>query len=193
MTDDIWRTRGLIHTPFCYTLCATEDSFAEVLNYLELPEEARPPFVTPGRDGTCHWFNHGETSVAVVCIRVREGVTSIQVAGLIVHEAVHLWQEARQDLNERAPSSEFEAYSVQWLAQSLLEQYASQVVNTKGQAMPAKKWIASATKNKGALHKNLGVPAGKTIPAGKLAAAAKQPGKVGKEARLAQTLKGFKK
>lgn len=57
----------------------------------------------------------------------------------------------------------------------------------------AKNWIAGATKNKGALHKNLGVPAGKKIPAGKLAAAAKRPGKVGKEAKLAETLKGFKK
>lgn len=57
----------------------------------------------------------------------------------------------------------------------------------------AKNWIAGATKNKGALHKNLGVPEGKKIPAGKLASAAKQPGKVGKEARLAETLKGLRK
>ena len=57
----------------------------------------------------------------------------------------------------------------------------------------AKNWIAGATKNKGALHRNLGVPEGQKIPAGKLAAAAKQPGKVGKEARLAQTLKKMKK
>ena len=57
----------------------------------------------------------------------------------------------------------------------------------------AKNWIAGATKNKGALHRNLGVPTGQKIPAGKLAAAAKRPGVVGKEARLAKTLKGFKK
>jgi hypothetical protein len=57
----------------------------------------------------------------------------------------------------------------------------------------SKDWIAGATKNKGALHKNLGVPAGEKIPAKKLAAAAKQPGKVGKEARLAETLKKMKK
>ena len=56
-----------------------------------------------------------------------------------------------------------------------------------------KNWIAGATKNKGALHRNLGVPEGKKIPAGKLNAAAKRPGVVGKEARLAKTLKGFKK
>ena len=59
--------------------------------------------------------------------------------------------------------------------------------------MATKNWIAGATKNKGALHKNLGVPAGEKIPAAKLKAAAAKGGKVGKEARLAETLKGLKK
>jgi len=57
----------------------------------------------------------------------------------------------------------------------------------------AEKWIQKAIKNPGALHKELGVPQGKKIPAKKLAAAAKKPGKVGQRARLAETLKGLKK
>jgi hypothetical protein len=57
----------------------------------------------------------------------------------------------------------------------------------------AEKWIQKAIKHPGALHKQLGVPAGQKIPAKKLAAAAKKPGKLGQRARLAQTLKGFKK
>lgn len=56
-----------------------------------------------------------------------------------------------------------------------------------------KNWIAGATKNKGALHKALGVAKGKKIPAKQLAAAAKRAGKVGKEARLAKTLRGMTK
>lgn len=55
----------------------------------------------------------------------------------------------------------------------------------------AKKWIQDAIEKPGALRKSLGVTAGKTIPAGKLAAAAKAPGKLGQRARLAQTLKSF--
>jgi hypothetical protein len=53
----------------------------------------------------------------------------------------------------------------------------------------AKNWIAGAIKKPGALHADLGVPQGQKIPAAKLAAAAKQPGKVGQRARLAKTLK----
>ena len=56
----------------------------------------------------------------------------------------------------------------------------------------AKNWIAGAIKKPGALRKSLGVKKGEKIPAGKLAKAAKAPGKMGQRARLAQTLKGFK-
>lgn len=55
------------------------------------------------------------------------------------------------------------------------------------------KWIQKAIKKPGALKKSLGVKKGETIPAGKLAKAAKAPGKMGQRARLAQTLKGLKK
>jgi hypothetical protein len=55
------------------------------------------------------------------------------------------------------------------------------------------KWIQGAIKHPGALHKQLGVPQGKKIPAGKLAKAAKAPGKLGQRARLAETLKGLHK
>jgi len=53
----------------------------------------------------------------------------------------------------------------------------------------AEKWIQKAIKHKGALHKELGVPEGKKIPAKMLAKAAKKGGVEGKRARLAETLK----
>ena len=53
----------------------------------------------------------------------------------------------------------------------------------------ADKWIAGATKNKGALHRKLGVPEGQKIPAKKLAQAKKAGGIEAKEANLAMTLK----
>lgn len=55
------------------------------------------------------------------------------------------------------------------------------------------KWIQKAIKKPGALRKQLGAKPGEPIPAGKLAAAAKKPGKLGQRARLAQTLKKMKK
>ncbi len=59
--------------------------------------------------------------------------------------------------------------------------------------MAKKHWIANATKNKGALHRHLGVAEGEKIPEEKLAAArnSKNP-TVRREANLAATLKGMK-
>ena len=56
----------------------------------------------------------------------------------------------------------------------------------------AKNWIAGAIKKPGSLRKELGAKEGKPIPAKKLAAAAKKPGKLGQRARLAETLKKMK-
>ena len=57
----------------------------------------------------------------------------------------------------------------------------------------AEKWIQKMHMKKGALHKEMGVAEGKKIPAKKLAAAAKKGGKIGKRARLAETLKKLHK
>lgn len=54
-------------------------------------------------------------------------------------------------------------------------------------------WIQKAIKHPGALHSELGIKMGKKIPKGKLRAAAKKKGKLGKRARLALTLESFHK
>ena len=58
--------------------------------------------------------------------------------------------------------------------------------------MAGGKWIQEAIKKPGALKQSLGVKTGEKIPAGKLAKAAKAPGKMGQRARLVQTLKKMK-
>ncbi len=54
-----------------------------------------------------------------------------------------------------------------------------------------KNFIAKAIKHPGALHRELGVPAGKKIPQAKLEKAAHAGGKLGQRARFAETLEGL--
>jgi hypothetical protein len=61
------------------------------------------------------------------------------------------------------------------------------------QGMAEKNWIQNAIKKPGALHKALGVPAGKKIPLSKEKAAAETGGKLGARARLALTLRKMNK
>ena len=80
------------------------------------------------------------------------------------------------------------------------ELYGEDVAKRRGNAVKGAlgmakggKWIQGAIKKPGALHEQLGVPKGKKIPAKKLAAAAKAPGKLGQRARFAETLKKMRK
>ncbi len=68
----------------------------------------------------------------------------------------------------------------------------------KGRGVTMKKggkvnFIQEAIKKPGALRASMGIKKGEKIPAKKLAAAAKKPGKMGQRARLAQTLSKLKK
>ena len=57
----------------------------------------------------------------------------------------------------------------------------------------AKDWIAGTTKNKGGLHRSLGVPEGKKIPEAKVEAATHSSNpRVRKQDNLAKTLKGMR-
>lgn len=53
----------------------------------------------------------------------------IEVYGLLLHEAVHVWQKVRKLMGEKEPSSEFEAYSIQEIAQDLFKMYEESEVN----------------------------------------------------------------
>lgn len=56
----------------------------------------------------------------------------------------------------------------------------------------SRNFIAKAIEHPGALHEDLGVPQGKKIPAAKLEAATHKKGVVGRRARFAEELKGFR-
>jgi len=60
-------------------------------------------------------------------------------------------------------------------------------------ARKTKKWIAKAIKRPGALRKALGIKKGKTIPVKTLRKTAKKAGRIGRQARLAITLRKLRK
>ena len=122
-----WLDRSLVEAPFYFTLATTEEAFHKALRHLNVPRNSWPPFISNAwSDATAHLFERGAKLTYVVCIRVTDGLSLPQIAALITHEAVHMWQEARGRLGEKTPSNEFEAYAVQALTQRLLEEYERQ-------------------------------------------------------------------
>jgi hypothetical protein len=63
---------------------------------------------------------------------IRGGKDQLQVYGLLLHEAVHVWQIVKRRMGEREPSVEFEAYSIQSIAQDLFEMYEASEVESHG-------------------------------------------------------------
>lgn len=67
-----------------------------------------------------------------VIVSIRDGSeaehTQTEVLGLFVHEATHVWQTVRDEMGEKSPSIEFEAYSMQ----AIFQQLWSAWLNTRG-------------------------------------------------------------
>ena len=128
MKEIVWCSRAIVTLHNFYGLCTTEKMFQRELRKMNVPKADWPAFIaTPQSDATCHFFDnpeHGES--CIVTLRDTAGRDPVTVAGLLVHEAVHIWQRYRESIGERTPSHEFEAYSIQWISQELMFAYVSQ-------------------------------------------------------------------
>ena len=106
------------------TLVTSQDEFDAVLRHCEMP--LGTPYLSSARaDATVHFFdNQSGDSVAVVALGDTTGRSGVEIAGLLVHEAVHIWQTYRENIGETHPGREQEAYAVQGIAQELMAEYA---------------------------------------------------------------------
>lgn len=124
-----WLDRTLVVCPFYFTLATSEKAYRKAMKRFHI--ENLPAWLNPGADATTHSFEHGSGDMAtVVCINA-DGASLGQVAGLLAHEAMHIWRWTLDHYGEKEPSFEFEAYSVQSLTQRLMEEYLRQTKNKK--------------------------------------------------------------
>lgn len=119
-----WLDRRIAHPGPYLTLCLTEGEFIAAMRDCGIK---RPPdwIKTEAAQATVHHLSNAEGGlVCVVCLREWEGRNPIEVAGLLVHEAVHAWQEYAERIGEHFPGREQEAYAIQSIAQELMAEFA---------------------------------------------------------------------
>lgn len=127
-----WLNRALVTSPYYIGLCKTPEAFRRELKRLKVPREEWPEFVLTGANATVHAFQkHDGKLCAIVCLAESRKNTRHEVNGLLVHEAMHVWRWVREQIKERDPSAEFEAYAMQHIAQSLMEAYWAKPVKKK--------------------------------------------------------------
>lgn len=123
-----WLDRSLVVGPYL-ALVANEAEFRATCDHLGIPAADRPRWIANDHsDATVHFMTNKEAKECrVVAVRLREGINGIQVAAMLVHEAVHIFQDFCESIGERTPSAEFEARSIQAISQRLMEAYADRI------------------------------------------------------------------
>ena len=117
--------RDILTSPYCIGLCQSEKAFMKELIRLKIPIRNIPEWVSEGKDACVHYLmdNNAIEKCVIVCIRERKNTKYDEIVGLIIHEAVHVWQWICEEINERAPSTEFEAYAIQNISQKFISEY----------------------------------------------------------------------
>ncbi len=110
----IWCDRGW--QPVYFGFCPSEKAWHRQMETFSATDE---PY--PDSDGRCTFFTKDGKVSCIVTIRdgTEAARSTVEIAGLLVHEAAHVWQEVRKAMQEKEPSIEFEAYSMQAIFQEL--------------------------------------------------------------------------
>ena len=114
--------KTLVLSPCYIGFCTTEKAFNKELKRLNVKGEW-PSFLGKYGHATTHFIERGKDVTCIVCLDSTKRRTKVQVHALLVHEAVHVWQQIKKTMGESNPSEEFEAYALQNICQSLFELY----------------------------------------------------------------------
>jgi hypothetical protein len=113
--------------PFYFAMATSKRQFEKGCEKLGI--SPAPDFLCNGAGATmhsfCNTFNNG--LVCVVCIdkKSTKEYSDIQIHALLAHEAVHVWQQVKENMGEDAPGHEIEAYTIQWMMQCMAEHLES--------------------------------------------------------------------
>lgn len=120
-----WLDRRIAAPGPFLTLCLDITSFKRACKHLGVEP---PRFVmNDWSQATAHTFRNDKGLAVIVCLTSWYNANPIEVAGLLVHEAVHIWQEYAENIGEHHPGKEQEAYAIQAISQELMQSFSDQV------------------------------------------------------------------
>jgi len=119
-----------------WVLCTTEEQYLAEMKNLGVPYYEVGRWVNKGANATTHFIPEecltdpdilpSVHRVIVVCIDDTKANSSLDICGLLTHEAVHVARDYFDQIGETYPASEQMAYAIQYIAQRLMEAYAEQ-------------------------------------------------------------------
>lgn len=113
----VWCRQGWI--PMAYCFCPSEKAWRREMRRMN----AQEPYPTADAR-TTRFERAGRTRAFVTIAEHLDGRDPVGIVGLIVHEAVHVWQYMCEYGGDESPSRETEAYAIQLIACELMAAYA---------------------------------------------------------------------
>ena len=109
-------------------LCLSEVEFCAAMKHCRL-DTVNPWITSPQAGATVHHAHSDYGELAIVCMRDTRDLKPVEIAGLLVHESVHIWQQWCAYYGESDPGREQEAYAIQSIAQELMAEFARRMEN----------------------------------------------------------------
>lgn len=134
--------RAILYAPI-FGICLTESDY--LIEAKRLGEKSPGVWVAHGKSGMVHEFvtEDGSSQVCLVCINQtvlgQQGFDKDDVAGLLVHEAVHIWQKLAEGIGEHTPGKEQEAYGIERISTRLFVAYRKALKRYRKKTRRAKK------------------------------------------------------
>jgi hypothetical protein len=120
-----WTAVDMCFTPFDLILCLHEREYEEVMKRLKLNNGS---WIGGNSSATTHRLVSPDNKRCfIVCLDVKDYHTPTYIAGVLVHEAVHVWQWYCEQHGEDTPASEQEAYGIQRITKVLMDLYVSRL------------------------------------------------------------------
>lgn len=122
-----WLDRRIARPARFLTLCLSEEEFNKTLKSIKITC-GTDWIKTPQAHATVHFLSDDDDRhYGVVCLASMGNRTPIEIAGLIIHESVHIFQEYCEFMGEHSPAMEQEAYGIQSISMALMAEYARRI------------------------------------------------------------------
>jgi hypothetical protein len=109
-------------------ICFSENDFYKELRRLKVKPSSWSNWLSDGALATTHFLESGKgNNIAMVCIPIYTDKDGIEIASILVHEAVHVLQDYFEYIGENEPGKETQAYALEAISKSLMFAYRDEL------------------------------------------------------------------
>ncbi len=129
-------------------ICFNEKDFYKELRRLKVKPSSWSNWLSDGALATTHFLESGKgNNIAMVCIPIYTDKDGIEIASILVHEAVHVLQDYFEYIGESEPGKETQAYALEAISKSLMFAYRDELYRQFENAVKKdeQEWTSSTT------------------------------------------------